>query len=515
MALKIFTIGDSISQGFMSGAAAKTDQSFSTLIASILKAEDYHYPVWPKEGLPFNLETIFRKLERRLGSDISGLFEWPVALNIINNYLDDIEDFYERGDGSLSKAVSAKPFHNVAVRGFDISNSWQLRPSICEKIIGQSEKNGDNFFGMVNESLLRTAHKVLASGGDKKNDFSQLDWLDYHHKKEGVENVLLWLGANNALGTVLDLKIKQTSQDGKAFKDGPDKISYQDRLTAKWNLWHPEDFRVEYQFMLDKVIAIMENNPNKTDYKVFIATIPLVTICPLIKATAKNGRDLIKIEEWEVDPNNPAPMDRKELSKSKITETSYGKYYPYFMFEDAFDINLKHLNQQDVIHIDNFIRRYNRIIQELVADANKKIGVKRFYLVDIASQFNKMALKRNNYNPSYEFPDYFSTCYPPVDTRYYGVTRDGIKKAGGLFSLDGVHPTAIGQALIAYEFLKVMQKAGSYTGDVSKSIDWKTIFESDTLYTKPIRILGEIYDNVNLKKWAYKKLSNRWEEEKF
>lgn len=515
MSVQLFTIGDSISQGFMSGAAARTDQSYSTLIAAILKAKNYNYPNWPKDGLPFNIETLLRRLEKRLGNDISGVFEWPVAINIINNYLDEIEDYYERGEGALDNAVEKKPFHNVSVRGFDISNSWQITPSLCEKVIAKSNKNGDNFFGMVNESLLRTAHKVLSSGGTKKDDFSQLDWLHFHHQNEGVENVALWLGANNALGTVLDLKIIQTSQDGKAFSNGPDSVSYEDRLEAKWNLWHPEDFRVEYQFMIDKVVSIMQNNPHNVDYKIFVGTIPLVTICPLIKSTEKHGRELIKVVEWPVDENIPSPMGSKELPQPKDELVSYGKYYPYFLFEDNFDINLKHLNQQDVLHIDNCIRRYNRIIQEVIAEANVKIGANRFYLVDIATQFSKMALKRNNYNPKYEYPDYFNTCYPKVDTRYYGTTREGVKKSGGLFSLDGVHPTAIGHGLLAYEFLKVMEKANVINSNPASLIDWHTLFKNDTLYSSPIKLLSEIYDNNNLKKWFYKRLSNRWENEKF
>lgn len=514
MSITLFTIGDSISQGFMSGAAARTDLAYSTLIAKELGVKDYHFPEWPKEGLPFNLETIFRRLQRRLGEDISGIFEWPIAINIINHYLDEIEDYYERGEGRLEKAIEPEPFHNVSVRGFDLSNSWQIKPSICRKLISQSDSNGDNFFGMVNESLLRTAHKVLESGSPENKDFSQLDWLAHHHEKVGVENVILWLGANNALGTVLDLKINQTSQDGSAFKEGPESVSYEKRLDHNWNLWHPEDFRKEYDFMIDQVVSILEKNPNRKNFNVFVATIPLVTVCPLIKSVEKYGRNEMTVTEWEVDTKNPCPMNLSELSKPKVHRIPYGKYYPYFMFEQNFDIKLNHLNQQDVLHIDNFIRKYNRIIQEAVAKANERLGKPTFYLVDIATEFNKMALKRNNYEPTYDFPEYFENCYPKVDTRYYGVTREGVKKAGGLFSLDGVHPTAIGQGLIAYEFLKVMKKAGVYKGNVN-NLDWKNIFDSDTLYSNPIKLLGEIYDNANLKKWIYKRLSNRWENEKF
>lgn len=43
--MKLFTLGDSISQGFMSGAAAQTDLAYSTLIARCMGLEgEYEYP---------------------------------------------------------------------------------------------------------------------------------------------------------------------------------------------------------------------------------------------------------------------------------------------------------------------------------------------------------------------------------------------------------------------------------------------------------------------------------------
>ena len=140
--------------------------------------------------------------------------------------------------------------------------------------------------GMVDESMLPTALTVLEAGSQQgPKDPSQLDWLQYHHKKEGVENLLFWMGANNALGTVTSLNINQTSDDGTAFDEGSEKVSYEKR--KGWNLWHPGDFRKEYEYMLKKVRDIMEDNPNNTDYKVFIGTVPLVTIVPLTKSAGR------------------------------------------------------------------------------------------------------------------------------------------------------------------------------------------------------------------------------------
>jgi hypothetical protein len=501
--MKLFTIGDSISQGFMSGAAARTDQSYSTLLSKILNAQGYCFPDWQKGGQPVNIETAFRRLEKRLGANIAGPFEWPIAFNIINHYLDEVEDYYERGEGWATK-FTGNPYHNVAVRGFDISSPWMINPELCRRYINTSPGAKDNRWGLTDESFLRTAVRVLEPGSEGKlPNPTQLDWLNYHHQEEGVENLIIWLGANNALGTVTSLKINQTSIDGTAFSNGPQSVDFDERRKKDWNLWHPEDFRVEYQYLMDQVVDIMEKGSH--NYKIFIGTVPLVTIVPLIKGVGgPQDRTEIKVTEWYVDQDNPAPTRKSQLAAPQELTPSYAKYYPYFAFADNFDMSLPHLNLTQALHVDNTIRQFNRIIQEIVAAANEKIGASRIYLVDISAALSKMALKRNNYAPVYEFPSFFDFAYPKVDTRYYSTTREGEIKAGGLFSLDGVHPSAVGQGLIAYEFLKVMKKAGSFTGVVENALDWATIFKSDDLLSNPIKLMSEIYDNIDLKKWLFK-----------
>lgn len=507
--MKLFTIGDSISQGFMSGAAARTDLCFSTIISKLLKIPDYNVPEWLKGGLPVNIEAVFRKLEKRLGANIQGPFEWPVALNIINNYLDDVEDYYESGEG-WAELFKGNCYHNVSVRGFDVAYSWLLSPKTCRDVIETSSASGDDWWGIANESLLRTALKVLETGAAGKiQNPSQLDWLRYHHQNEGVENVILWLGSNNALGTVLDLNINQTSLDGSAFKDGPEKVDFLTRTEKGWNLWHPGDFRKEYAYLIEQVVSIMHENPSKIDYKIYVGTIPLVTILPIIKAVgASQDRESIDVIEWPVDIANPAPLGIGELP-NRFTKNaySYAKYYAYFAFAENFQITDPHLNLVQILHIDNTIRQYNRVIQEIIAEANKKIGQRRFYLVDIGDALSQMALKRNNYNPTYVYPEFFDFIYPKVDTRYYGTNRKGQIMAGGLFSLDGVHPSAIGQGLIAHEFIKVMNKAESRSPADELKIDWKQIFANDQLYGEPIKLITEIYDNAEFKKWLFKMIS--------
>ncbi len=71
-----------------------------------------------------------------------------------------------------------------------------------------------------------------------------------------------------------------------------------------------------------------------------------------------------------------------------------------------------------------------------------------------------------------------------MDTRFYHVDRAGRRRAGGIVSLDGVHPSVIGQGLLAHEFLKVMKEAGVPGADPDR-LPWPRIVASDTLYQDP------------------------------
>jgi hypothetical protein len=100
--MKLFTIGDSVSQGFMSLAAARTDNAYSTLIAKQLGLEiysdQYRFADWNDSGIPLNIEVIMRELQSRYGSNIGGL-EWLTVGQTINRIVDRAEDYYERGEG--------------------------------------------------------------------------------------------------------------------------------------------------------------------------------------------------------------------------------------------------------------------------------------------------------------------------------------------------------------------------------------------------------------------------------
>lgn len=471
--MKLFTIGDSISQGFMSGAAARTDLSYSTLIARQLAIKNYRYPIWEEGGMPLNLEKLFRELQNNYGTSISTL-EWVAAIShTIPAYLDTVERYYEKGKGASNKkyAEGDEYFHNVSVRGFNVSDSWLVTPNYCRSEMAKKKtKNG--VYATVDNSFLRTALRVLNPQLlPEHDDKSQLGWLKYHSDKEGVENVIVWLGANNALGTILDLNIQSTNGLGNVTVIPSD--SYKNDKEKVYNLWHPKDFEADYTELLDRIDDILGDR----DTRVFLGTVPLVTIAPLAKGMG---------ETYNV------PVINQETGKTE--EVTYFKYYTYFPFDEEFAFKSGiNLSFTQALYIDNCIREYNRIIKKLVGKRKKN----RYFIVDYSTILDQMAFKRNGGVPTYNFPDFFKFQYPLPNTKFYHADVDGNLKQGGIFSLDGVHPSAIAHGLIAYETMKVMKDVGVENAD-PEAMPWENILATDDLYQNPISIMHEVYDNTKL-----------------
>ncbi len=465
--MKLFTIGDSISQGFMSGAAARTDLCYSTLISKNLGINEYKFPKWECKGLPINIEEIFRRLQESYGTEIITLEWFSSMLTTIPKYLNEVETYYETGVGAegIKYPSGEEFFDNVSVRGFNVSDSWLIKPNYCIKKIAENESTNGNY-SVVDKSFLRTALKVLNPQLlAEHNDKSQMDWLKFHCNNEGIDTVMIWLGANNALGTILDLNVKFTNGKGKETITESDSLDF--------NLWHPADFLEDYKILLNKVDDAIDNGLNK-ETKVFIGTVPLITIAPLAKGvgdtiSVKNGKETL----------------------------IYSKYYTYFPFDEEYAFkNGVNLSFTQVIHIENCIRQYNKDIVNLVKEHNLK-NPNRYHIVDLCDVLNQLAFKRNGSSPKYKFPEYFDFKYPIPNTKFYHADVDGTLKQGGIFSLDGVHPTAIAHGIIAHEILKTMKEAGIENAS-HKKLDWDAIFESDDLYKDPIKIMHEIYDNTKL-----------------
>lgn len=487
--MRLFTIGDSISQGFMSGSAARTDCAYSTLLANWLglngapsanEGVNYYYPSWPEPGIPASVEKIFRALNTSFGSSISGV-EWIKAIKVVAEVLNASEKYYERGEGAKNKPYigNVPYFHNIGIRDWTVADSWLVTPEVCRNMINKSwfSEITDGFLANPSAYIYRTGLKVLDPNLDCNR--SQIDWLEFHAVHEGIDNLILWLGANNALKTVVTLKVSETGiKSGKRPVD----LSHEERDAAGWNLWRPEDFHDEYSMLIAKVDASLRKNKTGA-FNVFVGTVPLVTAIPILTGLGKREK-----------------IDNKGY---------YYEYYTYFPFDEKFATESgKCLTMQDAIKIDDYIAKYNESIKSIVALYNenhlKENGRMPYRIVDMAEKFNTIAWQRNNGTPTYAFPSEWKAWHHFPDARYYHVNDNGELKRGGLFTLDGIHPSSIGHGLLASEFRSAMECAGV---KFEKGIDWNAIRKTDTLYEFPISLIGELYRHEKLAHFVAKILN--------
>jgi hypothetical protein len=92
----------------------------------------------------------------------------------------------------------------------------------------------------------------------------------------------------------------------------------------------------------------------------------------------------------------------------------------------------------------------------------------------------------------YPLPPELRALTPVPDSRFLTGDGKGGRATGGLFSLDGVHPTTVGYGILAQELIRVMRRAGVEfrhpDGSVRPdpvTVDFTRLIRRDTLITRP------------------------------
>lgn len=464
---KLVAIGDSLTQGFQSGAISRTELSFPAMIARSMGLSvpgDFRIPSFSGGGLPLNLEALLVHLGRTLREDIETHELFTLFPFELGNYIDRIEDLYERGRENVivDESFNKKSFHNLAVWGFRVVDSFKVSSAYCRNVIENSDPwPEDDFLALPSAPMYRTAHKVLNPGNQQGlQNSTQLDILQKLKTEEGVDNLILWLGANDCLGTVFSLELKEMSEN-----DFPDDDPQERR---KFNLTHPIIFEADYKFLVDKIKTIVGNNTN-----VFVGTVPHVTIPPITRGIGK------------LPPNS-----------------DYFEYYARFYSDDSsfnkfFSPNLK---RAEVEKIDKTIDEYNKIIRKQVEIAVSE--GKSWHIVDTADILDRLAVKRNHLLDSPEEPliayyrslginDHPLTRVEPIPNTLLLETNDSTRTNGGLFSLDSVHPSTVGYGIVAEAFLRKMNEV-RVEGANPSHLNWNQIIAQDRLLTSPPALWDDI-----------------------
>jgi hypothetical protein len=458
---RLVTIGDSLTHGFMSGAIYRTDLSWPAMVAYELgvPAAGFRFPTyeWPTGpgGLPLDLERLVRAFEARFGDRLD-VYEIVSAGLWAHNYLDGIEDYWERGPGAQTPAAG-DPLHNMAVYGWDVLDAATLTATVVAGQIGAPKD--DPIAQIVQDNGARAGLVVLErarAGGAARTVVATAAAMA---RGEGIETLVVMLGANNALGSVVSL---QPCWSPQGYED----LTAAQRRKAKtgFNVWRPSAFAADWELLVAKLRRVQARH-------VIVATVPSVTIAPIARGVS-----------GKIDPRS--------------------RFFPYYtrpwISDDDFDPRRDpHLTADEARAVDSAIDAYNATIIESVAAARED-GLD-WYLFDLAAQLDRLAVRRYGESPwarpswwtPYELPPELQSLDPVPNTRFFRSGPEG-RTDGGLFSLDGVHPTTIGYGLVAREVIRIMERAGvGFThrdgtprpGPIS--IDFDRILAADSLIGDP------------------------------
>ncbi|HEX3643271.1 MAG TPA: hypothetical protein VHV10_18455, partial [Ktedonobacteraceae bacterium] len=309
---------------------------------------------------------------------------------------------------------------------------------------------------LVNNAQQLTALYVLESAHDPVTGqaLTPVQAAKAHGTDGGIETLIIFIGANNALRTVVDLQVKWSD------------VGYDDPARkGVYNVWRPSHFKAELQQLQTQIREVNAQH-------VIWCTVPHVTIVPFARGIGGKMR----------------PGSR---------------YFPYYTHPWIDDTHFNpavdpYLTGNQARAIDSAIDMYNDDITEVVSTARQ--DGRDWLLLDTAGLLDRIAARRYLLDPAarpswwtpYQLPPQIAALTPPPDSQFMACGPKG-RTEGGIFSLDGIHPTTIAYAILAQEFINVMQSAGVvfYHPDGATPrtapilIDFGWAIQRDTLISDP------------------------------
>jgi hypothetical protein len=459
---RIVTIGDSLTHGFQSGAIFNTDLSYPAIIAHELGwADHFRYPHYPGYGgIPLNLELLVREIEERFGATVSP-WELPGALFHLRHHLAEAEHWWDNGPGGVLPPRGLIN-HNLGIYG------WDLRDALSRNADNASAehrtKAGFQLIPLIRNADRISAGRVLdsarTSGGLPMTPLEAAAALSRQGTLEdpngdGIETLIVLLGANNALGSVISLRVHWSKDD---FADLKAKAAY--------NVWQPPHFAAEWAQVVAALRSVRARH-------VLIGTVPHVTIAPIAHGIG-----------------------------GKVRKGS--RYFAHYVWpwvtDDTFDEDEDaNLTADEARAVDSAIDAFNDTIVASVVAARQD-GLD-WRVTEISASLDRLASRRYLEDPDVERPEWL-TDYPlpptlanldPVPDSHFFASDENGRTSGGLFSLDGIHATTVAYGLIAQDFMRTMEEAGVVfyrrDGVTARSgpvdVDFDRLLALDTLVGQP------------------------------
>ncbi len=454
---KLVVIGDSLAQGFNNGGIYRTDINFPSFLSRCFDPlPTFDQPSFTAQaGIPLNLEVLLRGLSDEYGPDI----DWGEYAGVASHTfktLKRIKKYWEGGLKDLS-VNQHTPFHNQAIWGLAVNDSWIVHEKNSREFIDE-HKERYSVFGFLPEHAKYITSRLVLNPRltPEYEEYTQLKNVEILAQDGGIENLIVCLGHNNALGAVVNLKLTWSEpEDLESFT-----------AFRKHSIYRPEHFEAEYRKLADKITAIGAQ-------RVFVPTIPYPTIPPVCRGV------------------------NSEFSSNHLGHFDY--YTRFWIWDEDFDPEKHpHLTKDEAIQIDFAVDEFNSIIRKVAREYD-------WHVVPMAKNVASMARRRLGGELLRSYPNDFVAALKRnpatvhlvdkhnealLSTDFIRVDKEtGKMYKGGIFSLDGLHPTTIGYGLMANVYREVMRKAGV---KFQKPMDWDHIIREDSLVTNPPVLLSEL-----------------------
>ena len=454
---KLVVIGDSLSQGFNNGGIYRTDINFPSFIHRCFEPKpDFDQPIFTAQaGIPLNIEVIVRGLSEKYGDEID-LTEALSASKYMFTTFKRIKKYWEGGMKDLS-VERTTPYHNQSIWGFNISDSWTVTEKNSREYILNNKESFTVFNMLPEHAKFTTARLVLnPTLNPEYENRSQIDNAHFLAEDGGIENLIVCHGHNNILAAVTDLRVIWT-EDEDDLEAFPGHRNY--------TVYRPEHFEQQYRKLAEKVSKLGAR-------RVFVPTIPYVTIPPVIRGV------------------------NSDLSSQRL---GYFDYYTRFWIwdEDFHPDKHPYLTKEQVIELDFTIDAYNEIIKSIAEEygwtvvpiaknvaglAHRRLGGE--LVRDLPKGLGDALLARESTKHLVDESGNIK-----LTTDFIRLNEEGKIYKGGIFSLDGLHPTTIGYGLMANVYIKTMARAGV---KFERGIDWNEVVAEDTLVNDPPILLAEL-----------------------
>ena len=446
---RLVILGDSLSHGFHNMAVGDTRLSYASLVARALGCQaDFHRESFEKfGGHPLNLEYVARAgkgsiLGQYPASTLAALYESVQALDYWRQRA--VTELKEKGPAPIRLP------RNIAVYGWDLrdllSRTADREAMFLQDCLTAIKGGGPFWFTRYAEMCKRFAGLLVLDGARDSNGnaLTPLQAARAVGDDGGVETLIVFIGANNLLGVLGDMQIRYSQDPG-----------YRDLyLKERYNVWCPEHFCSEYQLILDELVSIKAQH-------VILGTVPHIIATP-----------------------SANPVGQPISIGGKTYSTLYT--HPWISRAEFDQKHDDYLTADQAHQLNTIADAYNDFIVKAV-----EVGQQRgfsWHLFDACALLDSVAAG------TYPLPEAIKAADPPIDARYFQTDSSGKRTQGGLFSLDGAHPTTVGYAIFAKAMLDVMTGANVQLSpepsdeafnSATKSIDFGFILKNDTLVNVP------------------------------